>query len=103
MLVLTRKPGEKILIGDDIVITVLDARGDSIRIGVDAPRGIKIQRSEVVQAVADANVAATAASSASDEQRLLLSLGKLAASAPQQAPAEAVASASEEAANSTTE
>lgn len=73
MLVLTRKPGEKILIGDDIVITVLDARGDSIRIGVDAPRGIKIQRSEVVQAVADANVAATTAG-ADDEQRLVQSL-----------------------------
>lgn len=73
MLVLTRKPGEKILIGDDIVITVLDARGDSIRIGVDAPRGIKIQRSEVVQAVADANVAATSAG-ADDEQRLVQSL-----------------------------
>ncbi|HEY9423151.1 MAG TPA: carbon storage regulator [Microterricola sp.] len=80
MLVLTRKPGEKILIGDDIVITVLDARGDSIRIGVDAPRGIKIQRSEVVQAVADANVAATTAG-ADDEQRLVQSLGKLTAPA----------------------
>jgi carbon storage regulator len=78
MLVLTRKPGEKILIGDDIVITVLDARGDSIRIGVDAPRGIKIQRSEVVQAVADANVAATTAG-VDDEQRLVQSLGKLTA------------------------
>lgn len=77
MLVLTRKPGEKILIGDDIVITVLDARGDSIRIGVDAPRGIKIQRSEVVQAVADANVAATAAAGADDAARLVLSLGKI--------------------------
>lgn len=85
MLVLTRKPGEKILIGDDIVITVLDARGDSIRIGVDAPRGIKIQRSEVVQAVADANVAATAAG-AGDERRLLLSLGKIARAGAAQEP-----------------
>ena len=56
-----------------------DARGDSIRIGVDAPRGIKIQRSEVVQAVADANAEATA--SADHEQRLILSLGKIAAAA----------------------
>ncbi len=88
MLVLTRKPGEKILIGDDIVITVLDARGDSIRIGVDAPRGIKIQRSEVVQAVADANVAATEASTVHDEQRLVLSLGKLAVSMPPSTSAE---------------
>jgi carbon storage regulator len=58
MLVLTRKPGEKILLGDDIVITILDARGDSIRIGIDAPKGVKIQRDEVVRAVTEANLAA---------------------------------------------
>lgn len=58
MLVLTRKPGEKILLGDDIVITVLDSRGDSIRIGIDAPRGVKIQRDEIVRAVGEANIAA---------------------------------------------
>ncbi|TFC96627.1 MULTISPECIES: carbon storage regulator CsrA [Cryobacterium] len=59
MLVLTRKQGEKILIGDDIVITVLDVRGDSIRIGVDAPRGVRIQRDEVLRAVTEANIAAS--------------------------------------------
>lgn len=59
MLVLTRKPGERILIGDDIVITVLDVRGDGVRVGIDAPRGLRIQRDEVVRAVAEANVAAT--------------------------------------------
>ena len=53
MLVLTRKPGEKILLGDDIVITVLDSRGDSVRIGIEAPRGVKIQRDEVVRAVSE--------------------------------------------------
>lgn len=61
MLVLTRKPGEKILIGDDIVVTVLDSRGDGIRVGIDAPRGISIQRAEVVKAVAEANVEAAQA------------------------------------------
>ncbi|WP_167138824.1 carbon storage regulator CsrA [Diaminobutyricimonas sp. TR449] len=59
MLVLTRKSGEQILIGDDIVITVLDSRGDGVRIGIDAPRGIKIQRGEIVKAVGEANVEAT--------------------------------------------
>lgn len=67
MLVLTRKPGEKILLGDDIVITVLDARGDSIRIGVDAPRGVKIQREEIVQAIADANIAASHADQSAED------------------------------------
>jgi carbon storage regulator len=74
MLVLTRKPGEKILIGDDIVITVLDARGDSVRIGIDAPRGVKIQRDEVLRAVTEANLAATLAD-ADAEARIKASLG----------------------------
>ncbi len=59
MLVLTRKRGEQILIGDDIVITILDSRGDSVRIGVEAPRGVIIHRLEVMQAVTEANVAAS--------------------------------------------
>lgn len=59
MLVLTRKLGEKLLIGEDIVITVLDARGDSVRLGIDAPRGVSIQRIEVVEAVTEANLSAT--------------------------------------------
>ena len=67
MLVLTRKPGEKILLGDDIVITVLESRGDSIRIGIDAPRGVRIQREEVLRAVSEANVAAANASPDAEE------------------------------------
>ncbi|HEY2556983.1 MAG TPA: carbon storage regulator [Diaminobutyricibacter sp.] len=58
MLVLTRKPGERVLIGDDIVITVLESRGDGIRIGIDAPPGLRIQRDEVVRAVVEAEAAA---------------------------------------------
>ena len=74
MLVLTRKSGEQILIGDDIVITVLDSLGDGIRIGIDAPRGVKIQRNEVVRAVEEANVAAAAAGP-EDEERIKNLLG----------------------------
>jgi carbon storage regulator len=62
MLVLTRKVGERILIGDDIVLTILDSRGDGIRVGIDAPRGVKVQREEVVRAVTEANVEAASAS-----------------------------------------
>ena len=61
MLVLTRKRGERILVGDDIVITILEIKGDAIRIGVDAPSGVRIQRHEVVEAIAEANVAAAGA------------------------------------------
>ena len=76
MLVLTRKPGEKILLGDDIVITVLDSRGDSIRIGIDAPRGLKIQRDEVVRAVSEANrAAAESSATAESEAAIMASLG----------------------------
>ncbi len=76
MLVLTRKVGEQILIGDDIVITVLDSRGDGVRIGIDAPRGVKIQREEVLRAVTEANLAAAAADAAgADALRTLLQSG----------------------------
>ncbi|MCJ1714932.1 carbon storage regulator CsrA [Microbacterium sp. M1A1_1b] len=75
MLVLTRKVGERILIGDDIVITVLDSRGDGVRIGIDAPRGVKIQREEVVRAVTEANVEAAQAADVDAEARLRAALG----------------------------
>jgi carbon storage regulator len=82
MLVLTRKPGEKILLGDDIVITVLDARGDSIRIGIDAPKGVRIQRDEVVRAVTEANLAASH-TDPDAEEFLKASLGLMPAQSPE--------------------
>lgn len=48
MLVLTRRVNEKILIGDNIVVTVLEVRGDQVRLGIDAPRDVKVFREEVV-------------------------------------------------------
>ncbi|MHA7219174.1 carbon storage regulator CsrA [Arthrobacter sp. MDT1-48-3] len=91
MLVLTRKVGEQILIGDDIVITVLDSRGDGIRIGIDAPRGVKIQREEVLRAVTEANLAAAAADAeAADALKALLRSGAVvAAEDPADGPADA--------------
>ena len=72
MLVLTRKKGERVMIGDDIVVTVIDVRGDGVRIGFDAPRGVSIQRAEVVNAVKDANTGAAA--SAAQTPELLVGL-----------------------------
>ena len=63
MLVLTRKRGEQILIGDDIVITILDTKGDAVRVGIEAPRGVVIHRLEVMQAVTEANLEAARAGS----------------------------------------
>lgn len=51
MLVLTRKSGESIVIGDDVVITVLEIRGGQVRLGVEAPREVTIHRSEVHEQV----------------------------------------------------
>lgn len=47
MLVLTRKRDEKIMIGDDIVITVVEIRGDKVRLGIEAPVDIRVDREEV--------------------------------------------------------
>lgn len=56
MLVLTRKPGQTLRIGDDIVIKVVEVRGEGIRIGIEAPRDVNIQRGEVVAALASATL-----------------------------------------------
>jgi carbon storage regulator len=47
MLVLTRKPGQKIFIGDDIKITLMEIRGNQARIGIDAPESFPICREEI--------------------------------------------------------
>ena len=61
MLVLTRKPGEKIFIGDNISLTVVEVKGDSVRIAVDAPRDVKIYRGEIYEAIIAENKAAAIA------------------------------------------
>ena len=53
MLVLTRKPQEKIRIGDDIVITVLRMKGKSVRLGIEAPGNVQVLRGELVFDVPD--------------------------------------------------
>ena len=55
MLVLTRRAGESVMIGDTIVITVLEARGDVIRIGIQAPRDVQVHREEVYKELQAAN------------------------------------------------
>lgn len=51
MLILTRKSGEVIRIGDDIVLRVLEVRGAQVRLGVDAPPSVRIYREEIYQAI----------------------------------------------------
>jgi carbon storage regulator len=58
MLVLTRRTGESVVIGDDVIITVLEARGDVIRLGISAPRDVQVHREEVYKELKAANQAA---------------------------------------------
>ena len=59
MLVLTRKTGEGIIIGDDIRITVVELKGGGVRIGIDAPREMKVHRQEVYERSKQENKEAT--------------------------------------------
>lgn len=51
MLVLSRHKDESIVIGDDVLITVVEIRGDKVRLGIDAPRDVSIHREEVYLAL----------------------------------------------------
>ena len=55
MLVLTRKKDQTLVIGDDIEITVLDIQGDQIRIGIEAPKNIKVFRKEIYLEIQEEN------------------------------------------------
>lgn len=58
MLVITRKAGERINLGDDIIVTVLEVSGSSVRIGIEAPADVRIFRHEIWEAAARENRAA---------------------------------------------
>lgn len=51
MLVLSRKKNERILIGDNVVLTVVEIRGDKIRLGIDAPRQVPVHRGEIAELI----------------------------------------------------
>ncbi|MFY1026188.1 carbon storage regulator [Actinobacillus seminis] len=51
MLILTRKVGESLLIGDDISVTILNIRGNQVKIGVDAPKDVSVHREEIYQRI----------------------------------------------------
>jgi carbon storage regulator len=55
MLVLSRRVGESVVVGDDVTITVLEVRGDVVRIGIDAPRSVSVHRAELLAELASSN------------------------------------------------
>ena len=62
MLVLTRKPGETLMLGEDIQVKIVSVDGDQVKIGIEAPRTMKIYRREVYEAIQQENEAALEAS-----------------------------------------
>jgi carbon storage regulator len=60
MLILTRRPGERVVIGDEILVTVMGVSGHTVRLGIEAPSGIPIYREEIWLAVREENRAAAA-------------------------------------------
>ena len=61
MLILTRRPGERVVIGGDILVTVMGVSGHTVRLGIEAPEGVSIYREEIWLAVEAENRAAAEA------------------------------------------
>lgn len=55
MLALTRRPGQQLVIGDDIFVNIVDVQGENVRIAIEAPRHIKIYRGEIYRAIVEEN------------------------------------------------
>ncbi|GAB3761132.1 carbon storage regulator [Nocardioides ginsengisegetis] len=55
MLVLSRRAGESVVLGEDITITILEVRGDVVRVGIDAPRSLKVHRAELLAQLEESN------------------------------------------------
>lgn len=62
MLILTRKVDEKVRIGSDITLTIIELRGGMVRIGIEAPKNVRVYREEVFNAIKSENAQALAAS-----------------------------------------
>ncbi len=77
MLVLTRKRDESIIIGDNIKVTVVDVRGDQVKIGIEAPRSISVHREEIYNEIqAENRRAALRAEASVDEVKQLFKKNK---------------------------
>jgi carbon storage regulator len=64
MLVLSRRVGESVVVGDDITLTILEVRGDVVRVGIDAPRSVSVHRAELLAEMATSNQDAASPSEA---------------------------------------
>ena len=88
MLVLSRRTGESVVIGDDVVVTVLEVKGDGgVRLGIDAPRTVRVHRAEVYAAVKAANADASRAAAAAPSDAAVEQLLRLASRTTRPDPA----------------
>ncbi|MBU0517027.1 MAG: carbon storage regulator CsrA [Proteobacteria bacterium] len=77
MLILTRKIGESIMVGDDVKVSVVEIKGRHVRLGIDAPQAMAIHRQEVFEKIQQANLAAAAANAQDlDQVAALLGAGR---------------------------
>lgn len=77
MLILTRKIDEKIKIGEDITITLIDVHGDQVKIGVEAPKNVKVFRQEVFDAIQSENKAAAVDNNEKDNEKAINAVSAL--------------------------
>ena len=77
MLILSRKIDEKIKIGTDITITLIDVHGDQVKIGVEAPKDVKVFRQEVFDAIQNENKAAVVDTQESGNEKAISAVSAL--------------------------
>lgn len=79
MLILTRKPGEAIVIGDNIKVTFVEIKGNQVRLGIDAPREVKVYRQEIFDQIQAENLEAAQSQGMGDLEGLAAAMNVKAA------------------------